>query len=70
MAKEVEVRGALAFSHDDVVRAMALMADGRVRAAPLHTRTIGLDALGATLEELAAGLSDDIKVLVDPRRTA
>lgn len=70
MAKEVEVRGALAFTHDDVVRAMALMADGRVRAAPLHTRTIGLEALEGTLEELAAGLTDDVKVLVDPGRTA
>lgn len=68
MAKEVEVRGALAFSHDDVVRAMALMADGRVRTAPLHTRTIGLEALGATLDELAKGSSDDVKVLVDPWR--
>lgn len=69
MAKEVDVRGALAFTHDDVVRAMALMADGRVRAAPLHTRTIGLHELQATLDELALGASDDVKVLVDPRRT-
>jgi (R,R)-butanediol dehydrogenase/meso-butanediol dehydrogenase/diacetyl reductase len=69
MAKEVEVRGAVAFTHDDVVRAMAFMADGRVRTAPLHTRTIGLAELRETLETLAAGGSDDVKVLVDPRRT-
>lgn len=67
MAKEVDVRGAVAFTHDDVVRVMALMADGRVRTAPLHTRTIGLADLQATLEVLAAGGSDDVKVLVDPR---
>jgi (R,R)-butanediol dehydrogenase/meso-butanediol dehydrogenase/diacetyl reductase len=70
MAKEVDVRGALAFTHDDVVRAMAFMADGRVRTAPLHTRTIGLGELQATLEGLAQGRSDDVKVLVDPRRAS
>src|SRR3712207_8532777 len=36
MAKEVNVVGAVAFTHDDVVRSMAFMADGRVRAKPLQ----------------------------------
>lgn len=68
MAKEVDVRGAVAFTHHDVVRAMAFMADGRVRTGPLHTRTIALSELRTTLEALAAGGADDVKVLVDPRR--
>lgn len=68
MAKEVEVRGALAFTHADVLRAMSFMADGRVQTTPLHTRTVGLGELQATLDDLASGRSDDIKVLVDPRR--
>jgi len=67
MAKEVSVVGAVAFTHDDVVRSMAFMADGRVRAKPLHTRTIGLNDLQPTLQALAAGTSADVKVLVDPR---
>ena len=46
---------------------MTFLADGRVNAAPLHTRTVRLDQLEATLRELSAGPSDDIKVLVDPR---
>lgn len=66
MAKEVDVRGALAFTHNDVLRAMAFMADGRVRTAPLHTRTIGLHELPAALDDLSRGDSDAVKVLVDP----
>jgi len=32
----------------------------------LHTATVGLDGLEATLADLAGGASDEIKVLVDP----
>jgi (R,R)-butanediol dehydrogenase/meso-butanediol dehydrogenase/diacetyl reductase len=68
MAKEVTVIGAVAFTHDDLRRAMALIADGRVRVMPLHTRTVCLDELPATLRDLATGAMEDVKVLVDPRR--
>jgi hypothetical protein len=40
-----------------------------VQAQPLHSRTVRLDELEPTLRELSAGPSDDIKVLVDPRRS-
>ena len=46
---------------------MTFLADGRVQAQPLHSRTVRLDELEVTLRGLAAGPSDDIKVLVDPR---
>jgi (R,R)-butanediol dehydrogenase/meso-butanediol dehydrogenase/diacetyl reductase len=67
MAKEVRVVGAVAFTHEDVLRSMAFLADGRVRVGPLHTRTVGLEDLPHTLGALSAGRSDDVKVLVDPR---
>ena len=67
LAKQSTLVASNAFTHDDVRRAMGFLADGRVRALPLHSRTVGLDQLEATLRELAAGGSDDIKVLVDPR---
>ena len=66
LAKEINVVGAVSFTHDDVIRAMDLMASGRVRVAPLHSRTIGIGQLEATLTELADGGSGDLKVLVDP----
>jgi (R,R)-butanediol dehydrogenase / meso-butanediol dehydrogenase / diacetyl reductase len=47
---------------------MSLIADGRVRVGPLHTRTISLDELDSTLADLSSGRADDTKVLVDPRR--
>ena len=70
LTKEVTVVASNAFTHDDFRRSMTFLADGRVKAQPLHTRTVRLDHLGEALQSLAAGGSDDIKVLVDPRRTA
>ena len=43
-----------------------LIADGRIDLAGMHTSTIGLDELSSSLDALAAGRTDDIKVLVDP----
>lgn len=67
LAKEITLVASNAFTHDDVRRSMAFLADGRVRARPLHTRTVALADLDAALRDLAGGGSDDIKVLVDPR---
>ena len=69
LAKEVNVVASNAFTHDDFRRSMTFLADGRVQAQPLHSRTVPLDELEPTLRELSAGPSDDIKVLVDPRRS-
>lgn len=67
LANELSLVASNAFTHDDVRRSMGLLVDGRVRAAPLHTRTVGLGELEQALAGLAAGPSDDVKVLVDPR---
>jgi (R,R)-butanediol dehydrogenase/meso-butanediol dehydrogenase/diacetyl reductase len=66
LAKQTTVVASNAFTHDDLRRSMALLASGRVQALPLHTRTVPLAALDATLRDLVASTSDDIKVLVDP----
>ena len=67
LAKELTVVASNAFTHDDFRRSMTFLSDGRVKAAPLHTRTVPLDGLDGALRELSAGSSTDIKVLVDPR---
>jgi (R,R)-butanediol dehydrogenase/meso-butanediol dehydrogenase/diacetyl reductase len=67
LAKEITLIASNAFTHDDFRRSMSFLADGRVKARPLHSRTIALEDLESTLRVLAAGSSDDIKVLVDPR---
>jgi (R,R)-butanediol dehydrogenase/meso-butanediol dehydrogenase/diacetyl reductase len=66
LVKEIRVTAALAYFHEEFEMAMGMMADGRVRVDPLHTATVGLGELGATIADLAAGDSDQIKVLVDP----
>lgn len=68
LAKELSMVASNAFTHDDFRRSMGFIADGRVRVRPLHSRTVGLDDLEATLRTLAAGPSADVKVLVDPLR--
>jgi len=67
LAKEITVVASNAYTHSDFRRVMGLIADGRVRVAPLHTRTVRLDDLGTTLRDLADVTTDDVKVLVDPR---
>lgn len=67
LSRELVVRGALASTRDDVRRTMRLIASGRLRVAPLHTRTVGLDDLAELLADLAAGSTADLKVLVDPQ---
>jgi len=66
LMKEVRVTAALAYTHDEFDIAMGMIADGRVDVASLHTATVGLDDLASTFARLAAGASDDIKVLVQP----
>lgn len=66
MAREVRVVGANAYTRADFPRVMGMIADGRVRVEPLHTRTVGLDGLPQALADLAAGTGDDVKILVRP----
>ena len=66
MARETRIVGANAYTRADFRRTMDLIADGRVRIEPMHTRTVGLDGLPRALADLAAGTGDDVKVLVDP----
>lgn len=68
LIKEIAVTAALAYTHDEFDSAMGMIADGRFRTEPMHSGTVGLDQLDATLADLAGGTSTHTKVLVDPRR--
>lgn len=65
--KEIRVSASLAYLHEEFDMSMAMVAEGRVQLEPLHSGTVGLADLPATLEALAGGQSDATKVLVDPR---
>ena len=66
LMKELDVHCTIAYQHAEFERAMAMMADGRVRAEPIHTGTVGLGELEAAIQGLAAG-RPDTKILLDPR---
>lgn len=66
LIKEISVTSALAYTHEEFDLAMGMIADGRFRTEPMHSSTIGLDSLDATLADLASGQSLETKVLVDP----
>lgn len=68
LAKEIGVRSAVAYTHDDFDRSMGMIADGKVKLEPMHSSTVGLAALHDTLADLASGSSSELKVLVDPNR--
>lgn len=60
--------GSLAYSHEDFIGAMTLVAEGRIDLKSLHTGTIGLGELVGMFAELDSGTSRHAKVLVDPSR--
>jgi (R,R)-butanediol dehydrogenase/meso-butanediol dehydrogenase/diacetyl reductase len=68
LSKELRVHASIAYCREEFEQSIAMLADGRVRTEPLHTRTIGLGELDAVVAELAAGDAQDTKVLVDPRQ--
>jgi len=65
--RELRVVGSLAYGHEDFVGAMRAIADGAVDVTSLHTGTVGLGELAATLDELDSGSTKHAKVLLDPR---
>ena len=67
LRKELTVACSMGYHHTEFERAMAMMAEGRLRADPLHSRTVGMDGIEAAMGELAAGPSQDVKILLDPR---
>lgn len=66
LVKEISLQAALAYSHEDFEMAMGMIAAGRVDLDAMHSRTVGLADLDATLADLAGGQSTEMKVLVDP----
>ena len=66
LAKEIRLSASIAYLHEEFEIAKALVADGRIRCAPLHTSTVGLAELDAAFTRLASQPSE-VKILVDPR---
>lgn len=68
LSKEVRFVASLGYLHEEFELAMALIASGRIRVAPLRTSTVGLDELESAFAKLAKP-AGEVKILVDPRRS-
>lgn len=66
LMKEIRLTSSIAYLYEDFDIAKALLADGRIRCAPLHTGTVGLAQLEDAFAKLASH-PDEVKILVDPR---
>ena len=66
LVKEVRLTASLAYLHEEFEVAKGLVADGRIRCAPLHTDTVSLGGLDEAFGRLAEHPAD-IKILLDPR---
>jgi (R,R)-butanediol dehydrogenase/meso-butanediol dehydrogenase/diacetyl reductase len=66
LIKEVRLVASLAYLHEEFDHTMQLVADGRLRLEPLHSRTVGLEDLDGAFRSLLAN-EGDVKILVDPR---
>jgi (R,R)-butanediol dehydrogenase / meso-butanediol dehydrogenase / diacetyl reductase len=66
LVREITVATSLAHTWDDFQAVLALVADGRLQLAPLHSATVGLDGLADAFAGLAAADRGWCKVLVDP----
>ncbi len=66
LVKEVRLVASLGYLHEEFDHTMQLVADGRLRLEPLHTRTVGLADLDSAFRSLLKN-EGDVKILVDPR---
>lgn len=68
VARELRLVASLAYTHQDFVGAMAMIASGAVDVTPVITGTVGLSDLATVLTDLRSGTTQHAKVLVDPAR--
>ena len=66
LMREIRLSASLGYERPDFEVSKALVADGRVQCAPMHTATVGLDGLSSAFADLASE-PEQVKVLVDPR---
>jgi (R,R)-butanediol dehydrogenase/meso-butanediol dehydrogenase/diacetyl reductase len=66
LIKEVRLVASLGYLREEFDHTMQLVADGRLRLEPLHSRTVALADLDGAFRSLLAN-TGDVKILVDPR---
>ncbi|MEE3257444.1 MAG: alcohol dehydrogenase, partial [Actinomycetota bacterium] len=64
--KEITLNTSMVFTLDEMKATANMIQDGRLSVAPLRDGVVDLDALGATIDDLAERRIDAVKILVDP----
>lgn len=66
IGKEITLNTSMVFTLDEMKATANMIQDGRLSVAPLRDGVVDLDALGATIDDLAERRIDAVKILVDP----
>ena len=66
ISKEISLDTSIVFSLEEMRATANMILDGRLSVEPLRDDIIDLDALGATIDDLAERRIDAGKILVDP----
>lgn len=66
VGSEIKIVATAGYSRSEQVQAMELMAREQIQVGQLYSRSVALEGLQEILTIMAAGESEDIKVLVDP----
>jgi threonine dehydrogenase-like Zn-dependent dehydrogenase len=66
--KEIIVGGSLVYTEDDFAEALEHIAAGRIPCDQIITTIAGLEQAPALFEELTGGATEQVKVLLRPRR--
>ena len=67
IGKEISLDASMVFTLEEMKATANMILDGRLLVAPLrNNEVIDLDALGATIDDLAERRIDAVKILVDP----
>ena len=63
---ELTLKGAIAYTKEEFQTCIDLMANKQINVVPFVSKTVGLDGVQASFEELTSGTSDSIKIMIDP----
>lgn len=67
LRKEISVFASLGYTHEEFEMSMSYVADGRVDLDAIHTGSFPLNDIEEAFSELSSGVSEQLKVLIDPR---
>ncbi len=66
--KEITVIGAIAYTKAEFAKCISMIANKEVEVLKFVSKTVSLEEVGKSYEELYSGESDSIKILVDPNK--